>query len=86
MWRDIANKVGVLVIQSFGIQIAILIHIPFSGFNASLSPLSPYATYVCKVILYNVAGPSEPVVDADMHTTTYCKTYIIYICIYEVHM
>lgn len=41
------------------------------GFNASLSPLSPYATYVCKVILYNVAGPSEPVVDADMHTTTY---------------
>ncbi|EDV55808.2 uncharacterized protein Dere_GG22297 [Drosophila erecta] len=41
------------------------------GFNASLSPLSPFTVYVCRVILYNVAGPSEPYVLANLKTTAY---------------
>ncbi|XP_050744270.1 phosphatidylinositol phosphatase PTPRQ [Drosophila biarmipes] len=41
------------------------------GFNASLSPLSPYTTYVCKVILYNIAGAMEPLTTAGLQTTTY---------------
>ncbi|XP_017049952.1 phosphatidylinositol phosphatase PTPRQ [Drosophila ficusphila] len=41
------------------------------GFNASLSPLSPYTTYVCKVILYNVAGPSNAQTLAGVQTSTY---------------
>ncbi|XP_017010293.2 receptor-type tyrosine-protein phosphatase H [Drosophila takahashii] len=41
------------------------------GFNTSLKPLSPYTTYVCKVVLYNIAGPSDPLTLAGVKTTTY---------------
>ncbi|XP_016985316.1 receptor-type tyrosine-protein phosphatase beta [Drosophila rhopaloa] len=41
------------------------------GFNASLSPLSPYTTYFCSVVLYNVAGPSNTLTVAGLQTATY---------------
>ncbi|XP_017079438.1 phosphatidylinositol phosphatase PTPRQ [Drosophila eugracilis] len=41
------------------------------GFNASLTPLSPYTTYVCQVVLYNIAGPSDPKTLAGLQTSTY---------------
>ncbi|XP_039484170.1 phosphatidylinositol phosphatase PTPRQ [Drosophila santomea] len=41
------------------------------GFNASLSPLSPYTFHVCRVILYNVAGPSDPYILANLQTAAY---------------
>ncbi|KAI8036266.1 hypothetical protein M5D96_010859 [Drosophila gunungcola] len=41
------------------------------GFNATLNPLSPYTTYFCSVVLYNVAGPSNTVTSTGLQTTTF---------------
>ncbi|KAH8277705.1 hypothetical protein KR018_003744, partial [Drosophila ironensis] len=41
------------------------------GFKATLSPLSPYTTYLCNVIFYNVAGASQAVPLANLKTSNY---------------
>ncbi|XP_020798309.1 phosphatidylinositol phosphatase PTPRQ isoform X1 [Drosophila serrata] len=41
------------------------------GFQAKLSPLSPYTYYSCSVTLYNVAGPSPVKTIHNLQTETY---------------
>ncbi|KAH8350288.1 hypothetical protein KR067_013028, partial [Drosophila pandora] len=41
------------------------------GFQANVNPLSPSTSYLCYVILYNVAGPSERATETGISTANY---------------